>query len=467
MHKNIRHFCADNVLTYLLNFGLIIENTFQGPVNMMVKNTLKKVREYLREIVFSCKFIGEHRMKDTDFTRKRILGFPEIFTIIVKGAKRGIHTAIKEILDRVYTQEEYYSEMAFCKARRKINYTAFQECATLVAKAFYTEARSEKRWKEFRVWGIDGSKINLPTNPEILEEFGSENFKNGLRAQGLGSILYDTLNGITLDAELARHNANERELASGHLKKLKDFCDEAGTDSSLELITMDRGYPSEALIQQAIEYGISFVFRVNQKHFWKELLCLKDTDKDTIITHKGLTLRAVQVPLKEKEITKSGEVIKMATLLTNLPSDKYSTDDIAELYHLRWNIETNYGFLKNRVEIENFTGLSPLCVRQDFYVAILLSNLVACAFYDASDVAAEYSNGKKYDYKPNYTETYRELRRDLFDLMLSDSKYTFNRIYKKIQEEIYDTLIPIRKNRNPKRGKPHQGPRYFHNHKPS
>ena len=399
---------------------------------MKIRQTLKKAKDFLQAKLFSSEFCIEHRMNKADFTRKRKLGFPEICLLVIRGAKRGIHTAIKDILESKYVDTEDYSEMAFCKARRKINYTAFQELTTVVAKAFYAEAQEEKRWKKFRVWGIDGSKINLPTNPSILDTFGSENFKYGPRAQGLGSSLYDTLNGITLDAILEKHNANERELASDHLKKLKELCEENGTDPALELITLDRGYPSEKLIQQLREFGFSFVIRVNQKHFWKELQHLKG--RDTIINHKGFKLRVVQVPLKKEEVTESGEVIKMATLLTNLSKEHYSVEDIAELYHLRWNIETSYGFLKGRVEIENFTGLSPLCVQQDFHAAILLSNLIACAFYDAADIVEQYSNGKKLDYKPNYTETYREIRRDLFDLVLSDSEREFNWTYKKNTE---------------------------------
>ena len=71
---------------------------------------------------------------------------------------------------------------------------------------------------------------------------------------------------------------------------------------------------------------------------------------------------------------------------------------------MRWRSEVQYGFLKGRVEVENFTGLSPLSIRQDFYASIVLSNLIACAFYDASWQARRFSDGKKLDYKPNYRE---------------------------------------------------------------
>lgn len=137
------------------------------------------------------------------------------------------------------------------------------------------------------------------------------------------------------------------------------------------------------------------------------------------------------------------------------------------MYRLRWNIETNYRFLKHRVELENFTGLSPLCIRQDFYAAMYLSNLVACHQYDAAEQIEEYNKDKELDYKPNFTELYRQLRRDFYTLILSDSPTDRDRALKRIIREIMSTLNPIRPNRNPKRGKPAKAPKYHRNHKPT
>ena len=404
-------------------------------------------------------------MKETDFTRRRKLGFPEIFVLIVKGAKRGLHTAVKEVAQSVRFEVRSYTEMAFCKARQKMNWTAFEEISALSAETFYDAAQRARRWRNLRVWGIDGSKINLPTNSATLEEFGSENYVSGPKAQGLASCLYDALNGVTLHAVLSRYDANERDLAAEHLRQLERFCQKNGTNPALELLTMDRGYPSETLIQQALKVGFSFLIRVNQQQFWKELRCMQG--EDCFIKRERMTLRAVKIPLKEPEKTKSGKIVREATFLTNLPAEEYSLEDIRKLYCLRWRSEVNYGFLKSRVELENFTGLSPLCIRQDFHAAILLSNLIAASCYDASERAKRYSVGKKWEYKPNYTETYRELRKNVFDLILADSDRVYQRAYRKLQREIDSSLIPVRNNRHPKRGKPRRSPRFFHNHKPS
>ena len=47
---------------------------------------------------------------------------------------------------------------------------------------------------------------------------------------------------------------------------------------------------------------------------------------------------------------------KTETLLTNLPSELMTIDDLEYIYGKRWGIETNYNTLKNRFYIENYSS---------------------------------------------------------------------------------------------------------------
>ena len=181
---------------------------------------LREAFRMVRDLVFSDQFKDTHRMNNQAFTRKRKLGFPDLALVILKGAKHGIHTAIQEIkLDDQFDLDSY-SDAAFSKARRKINYTAFEELSNNVAQMLCEKADGLMRFHGYRVWAVDGTKVNLPTNPQTLDEFGSENFSCGPVAQGLASCLYDTLNSVVLDACLDRHDANERKLALRHIDAL-------------------------------------------------------------------------------------------------------------------------------------------------------------------------------------------------------------------------------------------------------
>ena len=63
-------------------------------------------------------------------------------------------------------------------------------------------------------------------------------------------------------------------------------------------------------------------------------------------------------------------------LISDLPMDEYSIDDLKELYHLRWTIETSYNRLKNRMKLEKLSGFKEILIYQDIYADIWLYNLI-------------------------------------------------------------------------------------------
>ena len=63
-------------------------------------------------------------------------------------------------------------------------------------------------------------------------------------------------------------------------------------------------------------------------------------------------------------------------LVTSLLDEStYPSEVFKELYHLRWGIEGFYALLKERLNLENFSGKSAISVRQDFYAAIFIAGL--------------------------------------------------------------------------------------------
>jgi hypothetical protein len=90
-----------------------------------------------------------------------------------------------------------------------------------------------------------------------------------------------------------------------------------------------------------------------------------------LIAQQGLpmtvTVRFVRVRLKTGE---------WEVLVTSLCDETaYPTADFLELYHWRWGVETFYGILKTRLDLENFSGLTAEAVRQDFHATVYLTGL--------------------------------------------------------------------------------------------
>ena len=77
-------------------------------------------------------------------------------------------------------------------------------------------------------------------------------------------------------------------------------------------------------------------------------------------------IRLVRVILDNGEIE---------VLATNVSSAVIPAKAFKKLYHLRWGIETFFLILKDRLNLENFTGTSLIAVLQDVWATLFLSNL--------------------------------------------------------------------------------------------
>ena len=114
----------------------------------------------------------------------------------------------------------------------------------------------------------------------------------------------------------------------------------------------------------------------------------KDTDPELyeyLCSGNTIKVRCVKVELETGEIE---------ILLTNLETEKFTSDEIKELYNLRWQIEINYRHLKNDLKIENITSSKEVLIKQDIYSQVLVSNMLQ-AFINENINQTKYKNKMK------------------------------------------------------------------------
>jgi hypothetical protein len=267
---------------------------------------------------------------------------------------------------------------AFSQARAKLKPEAFAELNDNVNATFYDLA-PYLTWHNKRVLACDGSRLTLPKHKSIREEFGEHGFgpnADSLRSLALCSFLYDPLNLLTLDAQLGPLASSEKDMLHQHLEKVQ----------SGDLLLLDRGYPSLALMFELTARGIDFCMRMKDD-WWLQVKDFTESgDKQRQVTFTlpkkdegwlanypdlspQITCRLVCVELEngEKEI--------LCTSLTD--TDRYPYEDFGGLYHLRWNVEEGYKHLKARIEVENFSGKTARAVRQDFFAKVFMMSLCA------------------------------------------------------------------------------------------
>lgn len=86
-------------------------------------------------------------------------------------------------------------------------------------------------------------------------------------------------------------------------------------------------------------------------------------------------------------------------LITSLLDERLLIKDFKELYFMRWGIEIKYDELKNRLQIENFTGITKKAIEQDFYATIYLSNMVELARSRSDELIDNRNKDKNLKYK--------------------------------------------------------------------
>ena len=62
------------------------------------------------------------------------------------------------------------------------------------------------------------------------------------------------------------------------------------------------------------------------------------------------------------------------TLVTNLPENEFSADDIKKIYKMRWGIETSFRELKYHVGLIAFHSKKKECIIQEIYARLIMYN---------------------------------------------------------------------------------------------
>lgn len=414
--------------------------------NSKVGKILNKVYDKIK----SKEFLEVSRMKQSDFTRNRKMSFPKLMFFIMTNTKKSLQSALFAFGSRFKFENGTYTKQAFSKARKKINPSAFLNIFKESVEMFYKDGKY-KRFKGYRVTAIDGTKLNMPCSKEMVDIYGFQGGTNE-QPQALASCLYDVLNGIIIDALIYPHNANERTLALLHLKELDRI------RTSKEILVMDRGYPSAQLIGGIDKLNFKYVIRCS-KGFIKNL---KIKGNDCIINHKFTKSDVVKIRVIKLNLNNGDEEI----LVTNIFSKSFVKEDFAKIYHMRWSIEEKYDDLKNKLEIENFSGTSNIAVLQEFYATMFLNNIASMMAMDCEEEIKEYCSDKKlkYQYKTNISMTISILRYRLIEMFTYKSQKKRNKILELIYNQLMTSVTPIRPNRTYERKVKH-GTQKFHNNR--
>ena len=391
------------------------------------------------------------------FTRMRKISVQDL--VLQMLTRRG-QSQWGELMDFYGAQNKNVdiTENGFYYARKKLNPEAIRVMSNeFISNVYDSDEYPLKKFKGYYVLGIEGSKFILPNTKENESIFGKS--KEGNQpVQGLLSTLHDCLNSVKLDVQVGSIFDSERNFADKHIQH---FC-ENYTEKAI--ILFDRGYPSMRLIDQLIEYKQCFVMRLPSNFLQNQTKDLKvgnDKVSEVVFDRKRTNeyrndrkfrtkLMTTTYKLRFSKIqigTNEDGTAKEEILLSNLSIDEFTAEDLVELYNLRWDVETSYNHLKNRMKMEEFSGHRPNLILQDIYADTWLFNLISLMILQKDEENPVEQNNERYTVKRNFNKAIGITKRLLLKAILAQDTETRNKYMYQIEDNLLSNITIIKKDK--------------------
>lgn len=323
------------------------------------------------------------------FQRKRKWEFMDYVIYILCDCGKTTTLQIEDFVEDYFNnnEEKLITKQAFSKQRQNINPMIYKDMNYAFVEMACKSSEYTSYFKGRRVILVDGSKSELPNVKQTREEFEVPKNTRKYRqpARTMFSTCVDLETHFVLDSILAKAGSSERDLLKQHIESLEKYIDLSNT-----ILIIDRGYFSLDMLLYLENKGIDYIFRLKSNTYIDERYHMDSDDeyldiklnsnriqniKDKKIKKQAKEMKILHRRFVNHKLRTSKKKITDETLLTNLPSDVASYDDLKYLYNDRWEIELNYEKIKNKLHIENYSGRTELTICQDFYSQMYVFNI--------------------------------------------------------------------------------------------
>lgn len=386
-----------------------------------------------------------------DFTRDRKLGFVQlIHFFLCMGSGCINHELLKYFY---FLPDEVPTASAFIRQRAKLLPETFHHILTQFNLRFPTKGL----WGRYSLIAADGCEFNIARNPQDPSTFHPASGRSKKGFNSLHTIsLYDLLSKRYLDVVI-QPGRHKNEFAA--LCQLIDRYIYGGCP----IFVADRGFASYNVFAHALEKGCFFAIRakdVNTRRLLAADSLPQQIDKwvDVIFTRSNskkkrlhpelapfyryickavpfdfITDSCPEYPMRLRVVRFQIAEGVYENIITNLPSDEFSLEQIKHIYHLRWGQETSFRDLKHTIGTANFHSKSPEYIGFEILCRMTLYNF--CTII-TMEVPIKKRTGK-WEYQVNLSMAIKICFEFLSDSMGSGS----------VNDLISRYILPIRPNR--------------------
>lgn len=434
-------------------------------------NNWKSLYKILKNQILGLKKHKEfYKNPDKDFTRNRKLKLETVINLLLSMESGSLKDESYKYFD---LRVDNPSSSALIQQREKIKLEAFE----WLLKRFTNKTRQNRTYKGYRLLAVDGSSVPISYDINDKETYIKQISTKQREAKGHNAFhlnaVYDllehTYEDIIIQCE-AKMNENGA---------FNDFIDKYNDEKAIFIA--DRGYESYNSFAHVMKNNQKFLIRVKDIHSKTSLtrsLGLKEQDGEfDVVVNRILTSKQTNEiknqPIKYKFIPNNQRFdyisqefpyyeikfrivrFKLSNgnyecIATNLSNDEFSVDEIKELYHQRWGIETSFRELKYAVAMNAFHSKRRDLIKQEILIRIL--------FYNFSERIIQNIKPKqkkrKHKYQINFTRAFHLIRSVL-------SKIKSGIKPPNIESIIEKEIEPVRLDRSSTRKVRNQAPVFF------
>ena len=434
----------------------------------------EKVKDFLYDenTRFYCRLEGENT-----FVRNRKIIFTDLLLITLNNKAKTTSMEIRDYEINLKGNDKVnYTDEAYLKQRRHLNPIVFKEANRVFTNALYNESNDAKKYKNYIILGIDGSKYEVPNTTQNKEYFGIQKTQHERQpARANVSTIYDLLNNFYLDLQIDKYISSEKDLAKRNIEETLKVL-----KNKEILLIMDRNYISLEFLLWLNERCIKYIFRLGKNVYKKEISAMETDDEYVNIIHTYPRLQNIKADypeqgkkleeLKETKVRVTKSKIKESkelVLLSNLSMEEFSKEEIETLYSKRWNIEGSYDCMKNKLSSESFTGNLPIIVEQDLYAQVLIYNQLQDMINESNERLKLKKKKTKLEYKINENKAIGLFKDKFIRIILIKDKEISSKEYDRLMDEMTNYVTALRPNRPSNPRNFNRANKYKTNMKPS
>lgn len=296
--------------------------------------------------------------------------------------------AVDELLARQATlgQETASANTGgYCRARARLPEAVIERLMRQSGQTPQDEAPQDWHWKNHRVRIADGSTLKIADTPANRNKYPlQKGLTEGLHYPVVRILVVFSLAvGTVLEAALREYQGK----GTGETAMLRELAEEFCVN---DVLLADRYYAGWWDIFFWWTYGVHLVtvlpksrradFRRGRRLGKKDHLVhwKRPARPDWVEAElsdgapRTLTLRELEITVKIPGF----RVQKLVIVTTLTDAERYSVEELGQLYRLRWQAELNLRSLKTQLGMEFLSGRTPEMVRKEFRMYLLAYNCI-------------------------------------------------------------------------------------------